>query len=188
MSTIKTEPRITSGTDGKIPIMVRVPEVKADSVSRTEVPIVANDSHHLSHSAIIGVLLGALLALIAAALLLWIARRHRRSKTNTRPTISLPLELMDLSAARAIPEADIEAEPADTIDFQNEPIESSPIVPTDSSYRASQISQLEDTSINSNRVSAITASHENNRWSAVSSLRSTWYPSRLKAAARTTDC
>jgi hypothetical protein len=59
--------------------------------------------------------------------------------------------------------------------------------PRDYPIKNTTSSSGSSTSINSNRVSAITASNENNRWSAISSLRSSWYPSRLKATSRTAE-
>jgi hypothetical protein len=139
-------------------------------------------SRHLSLPAFIGISIGAPLGLIAIALLLWIARRHRKSKANTTPTVYFSSDPIELSTTRVFPQADLEAA---TTESQNEfiEIESFPaVVPADMIYHTSQTSDFESASINSNRVSALTTT-ENNRWSAVSSLRSSWYPSRLTAPA-----
>jgi len=139
-------------------------------------------SRHLSLPAFIGISIGAPLGLIATALLLWIARRHRTSKANTTTTVYFQSDPIELSTTRVLPEADLEAA---TTESQNESIEIEglpAVVPADMIYRTSQTSEFESASINSNRVSALTTT-ENNRWSAVSSLRSSWYPSRLTAPA-----
>jgi len=170
----------------QISTIVRASVVTASS----KTPIVTNESGHLSHAAIIGISIWVSLGLIAFALLLWIT--HRGNKANI---------------TRVFPEADLEATHAATTNFHNEPIEpeDSPVVytdwsyrtsqtsslegppveSTDWSYRVSQISEPEEAFVSSNRVSAITT--DNDRWSAVSSLRLSWLPSTLPATARTVE-
>jgi len=153
---------------------------KTDSISTTA----SNESRHLSRPAIMGVSIGVSVALLAIAILFWSARRHRRNRVNATPAVYSAPNTIDRSTIRVISNADIEATPAFTTNFQNEPVEpeGSTVVPTDMSYRASPMREPERTSIYSNRVSAITT--DNNRWSAVSSLRSFWLPSRLAATVR----
>ncbi|GAB7331442.1 hypothetical protein MBLNU13_g02857t2 [Cladosporium sp. NU13] len=144
----------------------------------------SKESRSLSRPAVMGISIGVSLSAIAIALLLWSARRHRKNTANTAPTVYSPPNSIDRSNIRVIPNADIEATAAFTTNFQNEPIEleGAAVVPADMSYRTSPMREPERASIYSNRVPAITT--DNNRWSAVSSLRSFWLPSRLAATRR----
>lgn len=135
---------------------------KTDSISTTA----SKESRHLSRLATMGVSIGVSVALLAIALL-WSIRRHRRNRANSTPPVYSAPSPIDRSTIRVIPNADIEATPNFTTNFQNEPIEleGAAVTPTDTSYRASPMREPGETSIYSNRVSAITT--DNNRWSAV---------------------
>jgi hypothetical protein len=181
-----TDTQITSNSDGQISTVVRVSVVIADSASSTNTPLESNDNHHLSQPAIIGVLIGAPLGLIALALLLWIARWDRRNKTDTTSTVYFPPDPIDPSATRVFPRAELEALPAVTADVQREPfeLEGSTVMPMGPGSRASQMGELEDTPKLSNRISALTTANEG-RWSAVSSLLPSSLPSPPATAADT---